>query len=113
VAYDEAVAQRVRDHLTGIGGVTERRMMGGLCFMVDGNMLAGVNRNKSGQDRFMFRVGKENETEALRRPGASIVDMGGKRMGGFVFVEADACDRPDLNEWVGMALGYVGQLPKK
>lgn len=113
MAYDEALAQRLRDGLTGIGGVTERRMMGGLCFMVDGNMLGGVDRAKTGHDRFMFRVGKDNEAAALRRSGASIVDMGGKKFGGFVFVDAEACDRAALKEWIGLALGYVGRLPKK
>ena len=61
----------------------------------------------------MFRVGKDNEAKALRRPGASIVDMGGKRLGGLVFVEVDACDHAMLKELIAMALGFVGRLPKK
>ncbi len=113
MAYNEALAQRFRDGLRGVKGVAEKRMMGGLCLLVNGNMLGGVDQTKSGRDRFMFRVGKDNEAEALRRPGASIVDMGGRRLGGLVFVDADACDQVALKEWIGMALGFVERLPKK
>ena len=81
-------------------------MMGGLCLLLNGNMLGGVDRARSGGDRFMFRVGKDNEAKALCRPGASIVDMGGRRIGGFVFVEADACDQAALRDWIAMALGF-------
>lgn len=113
MAYDEALAQRLRDGLTGARGITELKMMGGLCVLVNGNMLGGVDRAKDGRDRFMFRVGKENEAEALRRPGATIVDMGGKRLGGLVFVEADACDDNALKAWLALSLGFAGKLPRK
>lgn len=113
VAYDEALAQRFRDALRGIKGVSEKRMMGGLCLLVNGNMIGGVDRTKVGADRFMFRVGKENEAKALARPGASAVEMGGRRFGGFVFVDAEACAPRALSTWVAMALGYVRTLPKK
>ena len=113
MAYDVALAQRFRDGLRGAKGVTEKRMMGGLCLLLNGNMLGGIDRTKSGRDRFMFRVGKENEAKALRRPGASIVEMGGRRMGGLVFVDSDVCDRAVLKEWLSMTLDYVARLPKK
>ena len=113
MAYDEALAQRLRDGLRGTKGVTEKRMMGGLCLLLNGNMLGGIDRTKSGRDRFMFRVGKENEAKALRRPGASIVEMGGRRMGGLIFVESDVCDHAVLKEWLSMTLDYVAHLPKK
>jgi hypothetical protein len=113
MAYDEALAQRLRDDLRGVEGVGEKRMMGGLCVLVNGNMLGGVNRTKAGVDRFMFRVGKDNEAEALRRPGATIVDMGGKRFGGFVYVDAGACGGDALKGWLVLALGFVGSLPRK
>jgi len=113
MAYDEALAQRLRNGLKGTRGVTEKKMMGGLCVLVNGNMLGGVDRAKDGSDRFMFRVGKDNEAEALARPGAAIVDMGGKRLGGLVFVEADACDDEELKEWLALSLSFVGKLPRK
>ncbi|MBK6897494.1 MAG: TfoX/Sxy family protein [Alphaproteobacteria bacterium] len=113
MAYDERLAQVLRDALHRRKGVSEQRMMGGLCFLVHGNMLCGVDRSKNGADRFMFRVGKDNEALALSKSGASIVDMGGKRLGGFVFVEAKACEGAALSEWLALALPYVGGLPKK
>jgi hypothetical protein len=113
MAYDEALAQRLRDALRGVRGVSEKRMMGGLCVLVSGNMLGGVDRTKGGADRFMFRVGKANEAKALARPGASAVEMGGRRFGGFVFVDAEVCTPRALTAWVAMALGYVKTLPKK
>ena len=113
MAYNEALAQRLRDGLRGIGRVSKQRMMGGLCVLVKGNMLGGVDKTKSGKDRFMFRVGKDSEAEALSRPGASIVDMGGRRLGGLIFVDAAKCDDAALDDWIAMALGFVGKLPRK
>lgn len=113
MAYDEALAQQLRDGLKGARGVTEKKMMGGLCILLNGNMLAGVDRAKDGRDRFMFRVGKDNEAVALARPGATIVNMGGKRFGGLVFVDVDACDDKALRAWLVLSLGFVGKLPRK
>lgn len=113
MAYDEMLAARFRGTLNGIVGISEKRMMGGICFFLDGNMIGGADRMKSGGGRFMFRVGKENEANALARPGASIVAMGGKRMGGLIFVEEEACDDAALGEWVALAFSFVGELPAK
>jgi hypothetical protein len=88
-------------------------MIGGLCLLVNGNVIGGVDRAKSGRDRFMFRVARDNEAEALQRPGASIVDMGGRRLGGLVFVDADECDDEAFKQWIVMAVGFVGRLPSK
>jgi TfoX/Sxy family transcriptional regulator of competence genes len=113
VAYDEALASRFRAALRGVRGVSEKRMMGGLCLLVNGNMVGGVDRARDGADRFMFRVGKDNEAKALARPGASAVEMGGRRFGGFVFVDAKACTPRPLAAFVALALGYVKTLPRK
>jgi TfoX/Sxy family transcriptional regulator of competence genes len=113
VAYGQDLAQRFRDALRGVSGVSEKRMMGGLCLLVNGNMLGGVDRTKDGADRFMFRVGTENESAALARTGASAVEMGGRRFRGFVFVDAQACNARALTSWVALALGYVKTLPGK
>ena len=113
MAYDEHLSARFRDACAGLAGLSEKRMMGGLCFLVNGNMLGGADRTKSGAPRFMFRVGKDNEAEALSRPGAQPVEMGGRRMGGLVFVAADACTDDQLKDWVALALRFVGGLPAK
>jgi hypothetical protein len=88
-------------------------MMGGVCFFHNGNMIGDADRTKDGDGRFMFRVGKDNEAEALSRPGSTIVEQGGRRMGGFVFVDDNACDDQALSEWGFLALAYVTELPPK
>ena len=113
MAYDERLAQTLRDGLHGRRGVSEKRMMGGVCFFLNGNMIGGADRSKEGEHRFMFRVGKGNEALALRLPGASIVDMGGKRIGGFIFVAAEACHGAALSKWLALATAYTDCLPKK
>jgi TfoX/Sxy family transcriptional regulator of competence genes len=113
MAYDELLSMKFRDALEDRAGVTEKRMMGGICFFLDGNMIGGVDRTKSGEGRFMFRVGKDNEGEALRRPGAVIVEQGGRRMGGLIFVDERVCDAAALEEWIALALSFVRTLPPK
>ena len=114
MAYDERLAQRLREAIGKQSKLSERRMMGGVCFMVEGHMLGGADRQKDGSGRFMFRVGKNNEAEALARTGAIPVEMGGRRMGGMVFVDEAACDGPALKSWVALAFSFVGALtPKK
>jgi len=113
MAYDEDLAQAFRDAAAGKATLTEKRMMGGVCFLVSGNMLGGADRTKDGQRRFMFRVGKEREAEALARPGALPVEFGKGRMGGLVFVDSEACDEEALAAWIDLALEFVGKLPPK
>lgn len=113
MSYDEKLAERLRDSLGGPLELVEKRMMGGLCFMIKGHMVAGIDRDKGGADRFMFRVGKYNEAEALKRPGAQIVDMGGRRIGGLVFVDAEQCRGKSLAAWSAIALRNLEALPPK
>ncbi|SDR28494.1 TfoX/Sxy family protein [Pseudovibrio sp. Tun.PSC04-5.I4] len=113
MAYDEELSDQLRVGLEGIMGISEKRMMGGLCFFLDGNMLAGAHRIKSSEARFMFRVGKANEAEALTRDGAEIVELGGRRMGGLVFVPGDVCDGAALREWISLSMSFVTTLPAK
>lgn len=110
---DEEMSAQLREALEGLPAITERKMMGGMCFMLEGNMIGGAHREKSGEGLFMFRVGKENDVEALNRPGAQPVVMGGRRMGGMVFVDEDHCDQTQLRDWVSLALSFVGTLPPK
>jgi len=111
---DDELNKRFYKALGRRKGVTEKRMMGGICFMLNGNMLGGADRdNKTQHGRFMFRVGKENESEALSFPGTNIVEQGGRRMGGMIFVEADSCSEPDLKSLAKLALGFVNTLPEK
>lgn len=113
MAYDELLALRMRDAICDLGIVTEKRMMGGACFMVNGNMLGGADRQKDGAGRFMFRVGKDNQAEALSRQGAIPLANAGRPMRGMVFVDETACDDKRLKDWVALAWSFVGALPPK
>ena len=113
MAYDEDLTNRFAATLDGMAGVSQKRMMGGVCFLLDGNMIGGADRTKSGDGRFMFRVGKDNEAAALTRPGATIMEQGGRRMGGLVFVVEEECGDTALKEWVSLALSFVTTLPPK
>jgi hypothetical protein len=111
MAYNECQAGRFRKALAGKAGIAEKRMMGGLIFLLNGNMIGGVDIDPSGADRFMFRVGRERMAQALSRPGAQPVIMGGRRMKGFVFVLD--CDEATLESWISFVLHFVDRLPPK
>ena len=113
MVYDEGVAQRFRDALIGMNGVTEKRMMGGLCFLLNGNMIGAADRTKEGVKRLMFRVGKDNDVAAAAATGAQPMIQGGRRMTGFFFVDQDDCDDDTFTAWLTMALGFVSELPPK
>ena len=104
---NEALAGRLRTALAGKKGVSEKRMFGGVCFLLRGNMLCGT-----GKSDFMFRVGKSQDGEALARPGARPMDITGREMPGFVWVDP-ACDARALKRWIAFAERYVGALPAK
>lgn len=113
MAYDEAVSARFRAALGDHANLSEKRMMGGLCFMINGNMIGGADRTKDGVGRFIFRVGKDNEARALTLPGAIAMEQGGRRMGGFFFVEETTRGEADLTAWIDLALGHASTLPPK
>jgi len=109
LAYDEGSAQILQEALGDIDGVTTKKMFGGLCFMLNGNMLCGVHK-----DGGMFRIGKANETAALAVDGASPLGFTGRKMGGMVEVTDDAiADESALSELMKLALDFVGSLPTK
>ena len=106
--FDPDLAERLRRVVKRRTGFTEKRMFGGICWMLRGNMLGGVEVG-----RFMFRVGPALEAEALSRPGASPMDITGRPMRGFVWVDAAAAPEPELRRWVDLATRFVGKLPPK
>jgi hypothetical protein len=108
VPHDPLLAQRMRTVLKRRVDITEKKMFGGYCWMLRGNMLCGVEVG-----RFMFRVGKDLEAEALGRPGASPMDITGRPMRGFVWVRAAATEGKALRAWIDLASSYVGALPAK
>lgn len=113
MAYDEAEAAAIRDRLEGLPGIGEKRMFGGLCFLLDGNMLCGVHGAKTGGGA-MFRVAPEAEAEALAIPGVRPMRMTGRRMRGFVDAGPELlADGGRLGTLIALALAYVGAMPPK
>lgn len=113
MAYDEALAARFRAALGAADGISEKRMMGGVCFLVNGNMIGGADRTKSGQGRFMFRVGKVNAPRAASLPGGEQMIQGGRKMSGFYFVPEDACSDKVMRAWLDLAFNFAAGLPPK
>ena len=108
MALDPHLTDLMRTALKGRRGLREQRMFGGCCWMVDGNMLCGISGS-----RFLFRVGKEGMPEALTRPGAEPMAVGGRKLGGFVWVDADAAIDAGLADWIAVADRFVATLPPK
>jgi TfoX/Sxy family transcriptional regulator of competence genes len=107
--FDETLAGIMRDELSRLEGVTEKKMFGGLCFMLNGNMLCGIDK-KGG----MARVGKENEATALEMEGIDPLSFTGRKMGGMVDIDAAVFDDDQrLRAIVGLAIDFVGALPAK
>ena len=104
----DVLAARIRRQLAGRKQIAEKRMFGGVCFLLHGNMLCGTAKRE-----FMFRVGKDQDAEALSRPGARPMDFTGKVMKGFVWVDPASCDSRALGRWIELAENYVGELPAK
>ena len=106
--FDPHLADLMRETVKRRRGVVERKMFGGYCWTLNGNMLCGVEVG-----RFMFRVGKDQEAEAFSRPGVSPMDITGKPMRGFIWVEADAAIDAGLDDWIAFATRFVGALAPK
>jgi len=109
VAYDEGVAQRIREALDDYPNVVEKRMFGGLAFMLNGHMFIGVVGHE-----LMVRVGPEQYQECLRLPHARQMDFTGQPLTGFLYVDEQGFDSDkDLLAWVKRAATYVLNLPPK
>jgi len=109
VAYDEALAARVRACLAGKRGLAERRMFGGLCFLVNGHMCAGIV-----DATLMLRVGPERYAAALARPHAREMDFTGRPLTGMIYVDPPGIrGAAALERWLGLALAFVQSQPAK
>ncbi len=108
MAYNEYLAERVRQRISGKGQLIEKKMMGGLVFMVNDKMCIGIDIDKSRQtDRLMVRVGKLPYDELLNTKGSRVMDFTGKVMRGFLFIDPEGFDSDDeLDFWVEKALEF-------
>ena len=109
MAYDEALADILRSDLAGHPGITEKKMFGGIAFMLRGNMLCGVHQGGA-----MFRVGKDNEAAALAIDGAGPMEFTGRKMGGMVDVSDESLTNDASRaEWLRLSMDFVGAMPPK
>jgi hypothetical protein len=109
VAFDEALADRVRKALAPRRDVEEKRMFGGVCFMVAGHMTVGVEK-----DRMMVRVGPEGAAKWGKEAHVRPMTFTGKPMKGFLFVGMPALTRlPGVRKWVARCLDFTSTLPPK
>src|SRR5262245_52990720 len=109
MAFDETLAARVRKALTRRKGITERKMFGGLAFLLNGNMCCGVLN-----DLLVLRLGKEGTSKALRERHTRRMDFTGKPSSNMVYVTAEGyASEPALREWVGRAVSFASSLAAK
>ncbi len=109
MAFDESLAARIRDALARKKGIEEKRMFGCLCFMLDGNALAGVWKN-----RLIARLGPDEGELAMLEPHVRAFDITGRPMRNWVAVEPEGVeDDVQLKDWIQKAMRFVGKLPAK
>jgi TfoX/Sxy family transcriptional regulator of competence genes len=109
MAYSERLASRIREILREGGDVDEKKMFGGLAFMVDGHMCCGVTR-----DDLMLRLGAEGAKQALEEPHVRPMDFTGRPMKGYVYVATPGLKtEAKLRRWLQLARDFVQTLPPK
>jgi hypothetical protein len=109
MAYDESLAERVRGVLPDRADLTEKKMFGGLCFLLGGNMCCGITGTQ-----LMLRIGPKAYDGALAHAHAREMDFTGRAMKGMIYVDAEGiATEEDLAAWVGLAADFAGSLPPK
>jgi TfoX/Sxy family transcriptional regulator of competence genes len=109
VAFDEKLAKRVRAQLAARRDVAEKKMFGGLGFLVNGNMSVGIYG-----DELIVRIAPDAAEAALKEPGARVFDITGRPMKGWLMVaETGLADARSLAKWVRRGVEYAASLPKK
>jgi TfoX/Sxy family transcriptional regulator of competence genes len=110
MAYDEDLANRIRELLAGEAGVTEKKMFGGLAFLIGGNMAVAV----SGKGGLMVRVPREQTDALMEKPHAGPFEMRGRPMQGWLRVDAAGLGtKRGLEPWVRRGVAYARSLPAK
>ena len=109
MAFDENLAARIRDALAKRAGLTEKRMFGGLAFLLRGNMCVGVHGND-----MIVRLAPEETDAALAERHTRVFDLTGRPMKGWLLVEPQGlASKPALEKWVERAVSFAGSLPAK
>jgi TfoX/Sxy family transcriptional regulator of competence genes len=108
MAYDEVLAERIRDRLRDAVGVGEKKMFGGLAFLTHGNMTVGVHG-----DDLIARIDPAATDAALAEPGVRPFDITGRPMRGWILVAGEVLDDRVLDRWIATAGTFVASLPPK
>ena len=109
MAFDEGLAERIREQLGRVKNVEEKRMFSGLAFLLGGNLLVGVRK-----DELLARVGPEQAPGALRQPHVRVFAITGRVMTGWVLIAPEGIEEDhQLAEWIGQARAFVEGLPAK
>lgn len=109
MAYDEGLAQRVREIIEDLPGFNEKKMFGGICWLIHGNMAGGIIN-----DEIIIRVGPENHESALAQPHTRVFDITGRVMKGWVMVSPQGHeDEQDLADWIKKGVDFALSLPPK
>jgi TfoX/Sxy family transcriptional regulator of competence genes len=109
MAYDKPLAARIRAALVRKKNIEEKKMFGGVGFLLNGNLLVGVWKNS-----LCVRLGPEQAEEALSEPHVKVFDITGRPMKGWVLVEPIGVEDDDLlRRWIQGAVKFVGKLPRK
>ena len=110
MAYDEELAERIRELLATDHDVTEKKMFGGLAFLIGGNMSVSA----SGQGGLLLRCDPEETEELIREPHVGRFEMRGRAMDGWLRVDPAAVEtREQLERWVAVGVDYARSLPTK
>jgi hypothetical protein len=108
MAYDEDLAERIREYVAPVRGVSEQRMFGGLAFLVNGHMAVAA----SGSGGMLLRVDPADTEALVARPGAARFVMRGREMDGWLRVDAPEADA-EFRAWVDRGVAYASSLPPK
>jgi len=109
MAFDEGLAERIREELQNRNDVIEKKMFGGLCFMVSGNMCCGIVK-----DTLMTRVGPKQYEACLNKKHASEMNFTGRPMKGMIYVSPEGVESDkELKWWINICLKFVNTLPAK
>lgn len=109
MAYDEGLAERVRQLLDESAGLVEKKMFGGVGFLLQGNMACGVHK-----DYLIVRISPESQEAALRQPNVRVFDLTGRPMSGWILVEKEGvAEEEALRYWVQRGIDYARSLPPK
>ncbi|BBZ53578.1 hypothetical protein MPHO_05700 [Mycolicibacterium phocaicum] len=110
MAYDEDLANRIRELVGPVGGIEEKRMFGGLAFLVNGNMSVAASHDGG----LLVRVAPDDTDKLLQSRHVGLMVMGGREMRGWLRVAPDGLKtKRQLQTWVDRGVGYAGTLPPK